>query len=54
MRIQTQLGQADAATRTLKLLTARLVEIDEAPTPATVALGRPPLPVREAGHSGVV
>jgi DNA-binding SARP family transcriptional activator len=36
MRIQRRLGRADAITRTLALLTTRLAEIDETPSPATL------------------
>ena len=37
-RAQARLGQSDAVTRTLRLLTAALTEIDERPNPETVAL----------------
>lgn len=38
MRLQARLGEADAISRTLSLLTARLAELDERPDPTTVAL----------------
>ncbi len=38
MRLEHNLGRHDAITRTLRLLEARLAEIDESPTPATIEL----------------
>ncbi len=38
MRLQHRLGRPDAIARTLSLLTTRLAEIDEQPTPQTVEL----------------
>lgn len=38
MRLQRRLGQPDAIERTLALLTTRLAELDERPTPETLAL----------------
>lgn len=38
MRLEHNLGRHDAIPRTLRLLEARLAEIDETPTPATVEL----------------
>ncbi|NUT46332.1 MAG: transcriptional regulator [Saccharothrix sp.] len=38
MRLQERLGQPDAIPRTLTLLTARLAEIDDRPTPQTIDL----------------
>jgi hypothetical protein len=38
MRLQGHLGQLDAIARTLALLTTRLAEIDEEPTPPTIEL----------------
>jgi DNA-binding SARP family transcriptional activator len=38
MRVQRRLGQADAIGRTLSLLAARLAELQETPSPETVAL----------------
>jgi DNA-binding SARP family transcriptional activator len=38
MRLEHNLGRHDAIARTLRLLEARLAEIDETPTPATIEL----------------
>jgi len=38
MRVQRRLGQADAIGRTLSLLAARLAELQETPSPQTIAL----------------
>jgi DNA-binding SARP family transcriptional activator len=38
MRLQGQLGQSDAIPRTLRLLTTRLAEVDETPSPQAHAL----------------
>ncbi|MEU0470962.1 transcriptional regulator, partial [Amycolatopsis sp. NPDC006131] len=38
MRLQERLGQLDAIPRTLTLLTTRLAEIDDRPTPQAIAL----------------
>ncbi|GGS59696.1 transcriptional regulator [Actinokineospora fastidiosa] len=38
MRLQERLGQLDAIPRTLTLLTTRLTEVDERPTPQTIGL----------------
>lgn len=40
MRLQARLGQPDAVSRTLALLTTRLAEIDDRPAPGTVELAQ--------------